>query len=104
MIDDDNCEFHLISYDACVLIDLFALIENKQLKSKMNRLEEDQRDVMHRQQAISYQSHPVVVLDTADDLKDDLQCGDIKNVLQPQQTSFSPHEQGFFEFLICLNA
>ena len=85
-----------------MLIDLFDLIENKQLKSKLNRLEEDQRDVMHRQQEISYQSHPMVILDAADDRKYDLQCGG-KDVLQHQQTSFSSHEQGLFEFLICLN-
>ena len=89
---------------ACVLIclcgcELFDLIENKQLKSKMNRLEEDQRDVMHRQQAISYQPHPMVILDTADDRKDDIQCGDDQDIPQRQQTSFSSHEQGLFELV-----
>ena len=69
----------------------------------MNRYEEDQRDVMHRQQELSNQSHPTVILDAADDRENDLQCDDGKDMLQPQQTSFSPHEHGLFEFLICLN-
>ena len=65
----------------------------------MNRFEEDQQDVMHRQQEITNQSHPMDVLGAADDRKHDLQCGDSKDILQRQQTSLTPDEQGLFELV-----
>ena len=75
------------------------LIGNKKFSLKMNQLEEDQRDAIHRQQETSDQPHQMVALDAADDRKDEVRAshGD-KDAPQHQQISLPSHEQGLFEF------
>ena len=73
------------------VLNLCDLIENKQLKLKLNQLEEDQRVVRRRrQQEISNQSHPIVALNATHDNVGGAQTND-------QQAMFSSHEQGEFE-------